>query len=148
MSWYTSLLVEEAGHDLAGRAVWELRQPLIFQSQSFGTIAVPATFRTNFASVPRAPFVFWFAGDRGQKEAALHDWLYTVHCTDREQADALFLEALLLNPLIGQTLAAFMHRAVRWFGGGSWADDTNILQPPEIQALIAAPPFQHRDQRK
>lgn len=135
MTWQTRLLVEEAGHDRSGRSVWELQRPLVFESERFGLITVPTGFRTNYASVPRAPFVFWLAGDRAQKEAALHDWPYTVHNMNREDADALFLEALLVNPLIGPGLAQSMHKAVRWFGQSSWDDDTNVMQPPEIRSL-------------
>jgi hypothetical protein len=138
MTWLTRLRVEEAGHDASGRAVWELIDPLWFRS-SFGDVLVPAGFRTNYASVPRAPFVFWLAGDRSHKEAALHDWLYTVHTMPREDADAVFLEALLLNPLIPEGLAQSMHTAVRWFGKGSWIDTTNVLQLPEIRAQILSP---------
>jgi hypothetical protein len=136
VTWLTRLRVEEAGHDRSGRAVWELLEPLVFKSERFGHITVPPTFRTNYASVPRAPFVFWLAGDRGHKEAAAHDWLYTTHTLTREDADALFLEALLLNPLIGEGLAHTMHKAVRWFGASSWADETNILQPDEIRKMV------------
>lgn len=138
MTWLTRLRVEEAGHDLDGHAVWELLDPLAFRSERFGDIVVPTGFRTNYASVPRAPFVFWLAGDRSHKEAALHDYQYTVHHLPREDADALFLEALLLNPLIPAGLAQSMHKAVRWFGRGSWNDTTNILQPEEIRARTAA----------
>lgn len=136
MTWLTKLRVEEAGHDLSGRAVWELEYPLVFQSERFGRIIVPSGFRTNYASVPRLPVVFWLAGERAYKEAALHDWQYTVHAMSREDADALFLEALLLNPLIAPGLAHTMHKAVRWFGQSSWDDTTNILQLPEIMALV------------
>lgn len=138
MTWRTRLRVEEAGHDLAGRAVWELLEPLFFESDQFGDLIVPPTFRTNYASVPRLPLVFLLAGDRSYKEAALHDFLYTVHSMPREHADAVFLEALLLNPLIPAGLAHTMHKAVRWFGKSSWEDTTNILQPEDIRAQIVS----------
>lgn len=138
-NWITKLRVEDAGHDLSGRAVWELLEPLWYRSDRFGSIIVPPGFRTNYASVPRLPLVFLLAGDRSHKEAALHDWLYTVHSVSREQADAVFLEALLLNPLISPGLARTMHTAVRWFGGGSWEDSSNVLQLPEIRELVQAP---------
>lgn len=140
MTWRTLLRVEEAGHDLHGRAVWELLDPLYFESDQFGDLVVPATFRTNYASVPRVPLVFMLVGDRFHKEAALHDWLYTVHSLSREQADAVFLEALLLNPMVLPELAYSVHRGVRWFGKSSWDDTTNILQPAEIHALVRERP--------
>lgn len=136
MTWRTLLRVEEAGHDLSGRAVWELLEPMLFESEQFGDVVIPAMFRTNYASVPRMPLIFLLAGDRAHKEAALHDWIYTTRTMPREDADALFLEALLLNPLISRPLAYAMHRAVRWFGSSSWTDETNILQPEEISAQV------------
>lgn len=136
MTWLTRLRVEEAGHDKSGRAVWELLEPLCFESERFGIVTVPPVFRTNYASVPRLPLVFLLAGDKSHKEAALHDWIYTTHAISREDADALFLEALLLNPKIGEGLAHTMHKAVRWFGGSSWRDETNILQAEEIRFQI------------
>lgn len=131
MSWKTKLRVEDAGHDRTGRAVWELLEPLVFED-----LVVPPTFRTNFVSVPRWPVIFTLAGDRAHKEAALHDWPYTVHNMTRKEADDLFLRALLLNPLISEGLAHTMYNAVRWFGQSSWDDTTNILQPQEIRELI------------
>lgn len=139
--WRTRLRVEEAGHDSSHRAVWELLEPLVFESRALSaagatTIVVPPVFRTNYASVPRLPLVFLMAGDRAHKEAALHDWLYTVHTYERELADAVFLEALLLNPLIPPGLAHTMHKAVRWFGASSWESTTTILQDPAIAAMV------------
>lgn len=129
MTWRTRLRVEEAGHDGSGRAVWELiDNPLVFESEQFGDVSVPIGFRTNYASVPRLPLVFLIAGERVHKEAALHDAEYTLHRLTREQADALFLEALLLNPLIPKWLAYAMHRAVRWFGQSGWDAPSNVMQ--------------------
>jgi hypothetical protein len=136
MTWQTRLKVEEAGHDKSGRSVWELIEPLVFESERFGRIEVPTLFRTNYASVPRLPMVFLLAGDKAHKEATLHDAIYTFHWLTREEADDLFLEALLLNPLIGENLAWMMHKGVRWFGQSSWDDTSNIFQRPEITALI------------
>lgn len=60
-----------------GGGFHELTQPLIYESSAYGLIVVPSGFRTNFASVPRLPFVFLLFGGVGDKEATLHDWLYT-----------------------------------------------------------------------
>jgi hypothetical protein len=136
VTWQNRLRVEESGWDAAGRAQWELTAPLMFESERFGTLIVPPTFRTNYASVPRLPLVFLLAGDRSHKEAALHDWLYTCHALTREESDAVFLEALLLNPKIGPGLAHTMHKAVRWFGESSWRDETTVIQHAYIRRLI------------
>jgi hypothetical protein len=158
VTWLTRLRVEEAGHDLSGRDVDELIEPLVFRSEKYGDLIFPAGFRTNYASIPRWPVVYWLAGGKARKPSAGHDLAYTTHCLlltkydpttgeytppkrlpiDRQQADDLFLEMLLEEPLIEDGLAQSMHRAVRWFGNGSWEDTTNILQPPEIRSLIAS----------
>jgi hypothetical protein len=118
------------------RSVWELTDPLVFESEKYGVRTAPAGFRTNYASVPRMPLVFLLAGDKAHKEAAIHDLEYTLRRMTREEADDLFLEMLLLNPHIGEGLAHTMHKAVRWFGQSSWEDETNILQPEEIRAMV------------
>ena len=137
--WLTRIRVEDDGFDKSGREVWRLLKPLAFRSPRFGTVVVPPDFRTNYASVPRLPLVFLMAGGRASKEAALHDCEYTLRRMPREDADDLFLEALLLNPSIPEGLAYTMHKAVRWFGNGSWEDETNIVQPESILAMIDEP---------
>lgn len=138
MAGFRDLLrVERTGeYDKDGRPVWQLLHPLKFDSAVWGRIEVPTGFKTNYASVPRAPFTFWLYGDRCWEEPALHDFAYTVRRMTREEADDLFLEALLLNPTISEGMANTMHKAVRWFGGSSWDDETNIAQPDYIRALI------------
>jgi len=133
--WRTKLRVEEDGYDLTGRAVWELLEPLCWKDE-----VVPPGFRTNYASVPRLPIVFLLAGDKAHKPAAWHDFEYTVRRRSREEADDLFLEMLLADPQIKPGLAHTMHKAVRWFGQSSWEDETNIVQPEDIRALINVPP--------
>lgn len=147
--------------DGGGRAIWELLDDLYFYSASMGCwLMVPAGFRTNYASVPRLPFVYMWYGDRCFEEPALHDFAYTVHgiyvvdCSmvrgerfflrehaklvplTRKQADDLFREALLLNPASPDGMDHTMHAGVRLGGGSSWEDETNIDQRPEIKALI------------
>lgn len=156
VTWKTRLRVEEAGHDRTGRDVDELLDPLIFQSSTYGDILIPRGFRTNYCSVPRWPVVYWLVGGKARKPSAGHDFPYTTHGLlitryddesgqyteprrlpiDRQQADDLFLEMLLNEPLIEDGLARSMHQAVRWFGQSSWEDDTNILQNSEIRSLI------------
>ena len=40
------------------------------------TITVPTGFFTDFASVPRMPFVFLLFGDVAHEAAVIHDYLY------------------------------------------------------------------------
>jgi hypothetical protein len=76
---------------------WRLDNPLRYESDIVGLIDVPATFQTDFASVPRVPFFFTLFGDRAHREAVLHDYLYRSDATppaERSQADDVFLEAM------------------------------------------------------
>lgn len=63
--------------DKDGRKQWKLLAPLIYESSSVGVIVVPTGFVTDFSSVPRLPFIYWFFGGRGDQEGVLHDYLYS-----------------------------------------------------------------------
>ena len=77
---------------------WVLLAPLVYKSDLsdlIGTwlIKVPTGFDTDFASVPRLPFMFWFLGGRANHAAVLHDYLYRTAIVTRAQADRVFVEA-------------------------------------------------------
>lgn len=55
---------------------WLLLEPLVYRSDTVGIIVVDAGFVTNFASVPRLPFMYMLFGGVGDEAAVLHDWLY------------------------------------------------------------------------
>lgn len=56
-----------------------LLTPLIYWSSTVGLVIVPTGFVTDFASVPRIPFVYWLFGGLGDREAVVHDFLYSGH---------------------------------------------------------------------
>ena len=58
--------------------------------EGVGLITIPEGFVTDFASVPRLPFMFWFLGDRADYAALLHDYLYATAKFSRAKCDALF----------------------------------------------------------
>lgn len=89
---------------------------LVFQSELMGRVEVPAGFHTDFATVPRIPFIFDLFGGRGDKAAALHDHLYRHEGEPRKFADYVFLEAMLAD---GQApwRSYAMYAALRVFGG-------------------------------
>jgi len=104
MSVFLTRLAVEQVEDTAeeGRGTWRLLSPLVYQSDLLGDIlTVPVGTTTDFASVPRVPFAFWFLADRGNEAATLHDWLYTPDANgnhpvkDRAIADAILKEACL-----------------------------------------------------
>lgn len=76
---------------------WQLLAPLVFESDVLSRqIMVPLGFVTDFASVPRLPFIYWFTGGTAQAPAVLHDYFYRTGTEDvtRAQADALLAEAM------------------------------------------------------
>ena len=78
---------------------WVLLAPFIYRSDiaGVGGIHVPTGFDTDFASVPRLPFMFWLLGDRGHKAAVIHDYLYRTALVSRAMADRAFHEALQVS---------------------------------------------------
>jgi hypothetical protein len=78
-------------------SVWELHEPLIYESDILGRIEVPAGFQTDLASVPRVPIVYEQWGNRSHYEAVIHDWLYRIDSIPQAtfgQANDVFLEAM------------------------------------------------------
>lgn len=74
---------------------WEIRAPLDYQSDVLQTtVDVPAKFITDFASVPRVPFIFDVLGDIAHEPAVIHDWLYYIGIYSRKDADSTLLEAM------------------------------------------------------
>ena len=97
---------------------WRLLAPLVYRSDLMGPVVVPSGFDTDFASVPRFPFMFWFLGDRGHAAAVVHDYLYRTATVGRAKADAVFEEALKAEGDMG-----WFGRQAMWFGVriGGWA---------------------------
>ena len=70
---------------------WVLLAPITYYGvPGIGDITVPAGFDTDFASVPRLPFIFMLLGDRADYAAVLHDYLYRTAQISRAVADAAF----------------------------------------------------------
>ena len=88
----TPLVAKKLGDD--NDPLWELAQPLIYKSLILcGVITVPTGFKTDFASVPRIPFVYDAVGNVAREASVVHDYLYTTHAVNRETADAVLREA-------------------------------------------------------
>lgn len=103
-----------------GRGTWRLMAPLVYQSDvAARTIIVPAGFITDFESVPRVPGAFEWLGDRWHAIATVHDWLYTCHAVEREVADQVLREGILIS---GGTEAEALavYGGVRLFGESHW----------------------------
>lgn len=126
--------VEDVSAD--GRGTWVLLAPLKFESDAIGPGAVPEGFITDFASVPRVPVAFLLFGDLAQAAAVVHDWLYTVHRTDRATADAVFKEGLSACG-VSAWRAWFMWLGVRLGGAHAW-DADGAPQFDRVRAQINA----------
>ena len=112
----TKLQVESQGK------FWKLLSPLVFDSDKHGEIVVPVNFLTDFASVPRIPFIYAVFGNTSYSAATIHDYLYSgLHQISREDADAVFLEAMESRKQ-SKWHRKVMWKAVRWFGKGSYHD--------------------------
>lgn len=71
----------------------ELLYPLVFRSREFDRIFyAPIGFRSDLASVPRLPVVYWLAANRIFKSAVMHD--AALNDMSREDAATLFLECM------------------------------------------------------
>lgn len=86
----TKLVVEQISD-----TEWRLIEPLAYFSERLDRqITVPKGFVTDFASVPRLPFAYMIFGNIAQEEAVIHDYLYHKSGVSREDADAVFDEAM------------------------------------------------------
>ncbi|MGW0252254.1 DUF1353 domain-containing protein [Nocardia goodfellowii] len=72
---------------------WKLTEPVVYQGES-QDFTVPAGFRTDFASVPRA--LVWLIPRYGAytRAAILHDYLLHSHVVSTADADGIFRRAL------------------------------------------------------
>lgn len=100
--FHTDLLVKIHRSDGQKR---ELLSPLIYHTDVLwdmpgGLITVPAGFRTDFASVPRAPLAWLAAGGCADYAAVVHDYLLEQGYK-RARADAVFLEAMEDTGVVG-----------------------------------------------
>jgi len=101
---------------------FELTEDLLYYSPLLKKVlTVPKGFDTDCASVPVGfrwliPF-----GGRKMKAATLHDYLYRNKVVSRDQADKIFMEAMVAQkvPLWERTI---MYYAVRVFGGLFYAE--------------------------
>jgi hypothetical protein len=99
MAAFMSKLVVECISDVdaTGRGFWMVREPFQYFSDILGAmITVEAGFITDFASVPRVPFIYDLLGDTAHKPAVIHDWLYHHHeVCDEQKANDIFREACI-----------------------------------------------------
>ena len=110
--------------------MWELVEALYYRSDLAGrTIIVPPGFRTDLASVPRLPLVYWLTGDTSHAAAVVHDYLYGSREVSRKMADDILREASRVTG-VPAWRRFLMYLGVR-VGGAARYDPDAVTVPPE-----------------
>lgn len=113
-----------------------------YSAQHECLIKVTKGFITDFASVPRLPFVYILLGGQGNKAAVIHDWLYSSHEVPRDVADSIFREALEVAGY-SALVCGLMWSGVRTFGQKFW-DMKNLPQTQEVNYdMKTAQPYEN-----
>ncbi len=114
MSFLTQLCCKQIEDDL-----WELTEDLVYDAGRHGVFTAKKGFKTDFASVPRAPIAWWFCGGLGEAAAVIHDYLYKYNGVSKDTADRVFYMGLR-DMGVGPFRAAVMYQAVKMGGWGMW----------------------------
>lgn len=102
---------------------WIVKQPMTYTiGVSKDSVTVPIGFVTDFASIPQALQSIIRQNGRYILPAVVHDYLYWKQTCTREQADRIFLLAMIENQVSDLHRVA-IHNAVRAAGGFAWDDN-------------------------
>ena len=112
---------------------WVVLSLLGYQSADGERYYVPPTFITDLASIPAIFRPAINRNGKSRKPAVLHDYRYCVKQGTREQADALFLEALEAEG-VNLITRRIMWLAVRAYGWRYWNARTGITSEDFIDA--------------
>lgn len=111
---------------------WVLLSDLRYQSASGRVHLVPRNFVTDLASIPRPLQLFITKNGASRRAAVLHDFRYCLKQGTREEADALFYEALRADG-VGVVMARAMWLGVR-AGGWLYWNSRNGLTVDDVDA--------------
>lgn len=100
-------------------AEWALRDAVTYTALDGRCIEIPAWFIHDGASIPRPARALYGTDDELRGPALLHDWLYCSQLLPRDEADALFLEAMA-RAGSGWVKRRSIHAAVRAGGWYRW----------------------------
>jgi hypothetical protein len=101
-------------------------------------VNVPTGFVTDFASIPRAFWSMLRPDGEYTHPAIVHDYLYWMQTTSREDADEIF-RIMMEDFSIPAATAATIHAAVRAFGGTAWDSNVNLKAAGEKRILKRFP---------
>ena len=119
MSGFTDALVVSP---LADGKTWVIVRDFGYDvgSENSGDhIDVAIGFKTDFATVPRLFWAILPKWGRYGNASVIHDWLYWMQIRPRQEADAIFLEAMGILG-VSPPVRYPMYWAVRLFGGLAW----------------------------
>ena len=118
-------------------AHWLVRQPLTYRvGVSSASVTVPVGFVTDFASIPQALQSIIKQNGRYILPAVVHDYLYWKQTCTRDQADQLFLLAMIENEVADVHRIA-IHTAVRAAGSFAWDENAKERAAKLIRILPA-----------
>ena len=100
-----------------GRSKWLIRSPFTVQTDTVGTITVPADFETDLNSIPR---VWWAVSPATDwpEAGVVHDYLYFTQAP-KTTADLVYYE-LLIALGMNRARAYTRYTALRFFGGAAY----------------------------
>lgn len=102
---------------------WIVRQPLTYRiGVSNASMTVPVGFVTDFASIPQALQSIIRQNGLYILPAVVHDYLYWKQTCTREQADQIFMLAMIENK-VADVHRFPIHAAVRAAGSFAWDDN-------------------------
>ena len=90
------------------------RQWILLVDFRYYHIKVPAGFRTDLASVPRAIWSITSSPSEAAEAAVVHDYLYATKKVSRKEADQILYD--LAKPIVGNYRARLAWLLVRLFG--------------------------------
>lgn len=105
---------------------WRVTKTMVYKTDVMGPghkIVVPTGYRTDLASVPRVPGIYWRYGNTAVIPALIHDYLYEVNpeSWSRKTADKVFFEAMAAeNDPPSAASRWVMYMAVRLGGRSGW----------------------------
>ncbi len=150
-NWMTSALFDSSVENAVGgvlimsrfvEPIWYLKKPISWRpgdgQSRYPPVVVPTGFVTDLASIPR---VFWSVlrpdGEYAYA-AVIHDYLYWVQTTTRQDADSIFRFCMQDFHLSPRTIAT-IYDAVRAFGGSSWDGNATLKRGGERRILTHYP---------
>jgi len=119
MSRFTDALLVSP---LADGKTWVVMRPFGYEVGTEGSgdiVEVPIGFQTDFASIPRALWIFLPKWGTYGNATVIHDWLYCEQHRLRAEADAIFRQAMAVLG-VRTVVKHLMYWAVRGFGWLAW----------------------------